>query len=83
MFSSWYIKGAIRAFRYTSQPHRDTEKEVNMFGTLVFQLPTSEGFTGGEFTVTHQGATKTLDMSTGSESEFSMVSFYADCEHEL
>ena len=63
--------------------HRDTEKEVNMFGTLVFQLPTSEGFTGGEFTVTHQGATKTLDMSTGSESEFSMVSFYADCEHEL
>ena len=54
-----------------------------MFGTLVFQLPTSEGFTGGEFTVTHQGVSKTLEMSTGSESEFSLVSFYADCEHEL
>ena len=63
--------------------HRDTEKEVNMFGTLIIQLPTSEGFSGGEFTVTHQGVTKTLDLCTGSENEFCSISFYADCEHEL
>ena len=63
--------------------HRDTEKEVNMFGTLIIQLPTSEGFSGGEFTVTHQGVTKALNLSTGSENEFCSVSFYADCEHEL
>lgn len=64
-------------------PHRDTEKEVNMFGTLVLQLPTSEGFTGGDFTVTHQGVTKTLDLATGSDNAFNVVSFYADCEHQL
>jgi hypothetical protein len=63
--------------------HRDTEKEKNMFGTLVIQLPTSEGFTGGEFTVRHQGITKKLNLSVGSDNEFCSVSFYADCEHEL
>jgi hypothetical protein len=63
--------------------HRDTEKERNMFGTLIIQLPTSEGFTGGEFTVTHQGTTKTLNLSARSDNEFCSVSFYADCEHEL
>jgi hypothetical protein len=63
--------------------HRDTEKEVNMFGTLILQLPTSEGFTGGDFTVTHQGVTRTFDLSAGSDNQLAMVSFYADCEHEL
>ena len=63
--------------------HRDIEKEVNMFGTLVLQLPTSEPFTGGEFTVTHQGVSKTLDMATASDTEFRTAAFYADCEHVI
>jgi hypothetical protein len=65
------------------KPHRDTEKEVGMFGTMILQLPTSDGFTGGLLTVQHDGMTKTVDMTNGSDNEFQVVSFYADCEHQL
>jgi hypothetical protein len=47
--------------------HRDTEKEAHMFGTLIVQLPTSEGYEGGMLTVSHNGATKTFDLSIGSD----------------
>ena len=63
--------------------HRDTEKEPHMFGTLILQLPTSDGFQGGEFTVSHRGVTKSVDLSIRSDDEFHTVVFYADCEHEL
>ena len=63
--------------------HRDTEKEPHMFGTMILQLPTSDGFQGGEFTVSHGSATKNIDLSVNSDNEFQTVSFYADCEHKL
>ena len=63
--------------------HRDTEKEPHMFGTLLIQLPTSDGFQGGELTVSHRGDTKRFNLSVDSDNEFHAVSFYADCEHEL
>jgi hypothetical protein len=63
--------------------HRDTEKEPHMFGTLLLQLPTSDGFQGGALTVSHHGVTKSIDLSLNSDNEFQTVSFYADCEHEL
>jgi 2OG-Fe(II) oxygenase superfamily len=64
-------------------PHRDTEKEVGMFGTLIIQLPTSEGFTGGTLTVTHGGESKTINISGGNDEEFHAIAFYADCQHQL
>jgi hypothetical protein len=44
--------------------HCDTEKEAGMFGTLILQLPSP--FTGGAFTVSHQGETKTFVQESDS-----------------
>ncbi|CAN0450803.1 unnamed protein product, partial [Hapterophycus canaliculatus] len=33
------------------RPHKDTEKEAGMFGTLVVQLPTASGHEGGTLLV--------------------------------
>jgi hypothetical protein len=64
-------------------PHRDTEKEIGMFGTLIIQLPTSEGFMGGELTVKHEGGSKTIDLSIDNDDNFQAIAFYSDCEHQL
>lgn len=40
------------------RPHKDTEKESGMFGTLVVQLPTAIGHEGGTLVVRHQGRKK-------------------------
>jgi 2OG-Fe(II) oxygenase superfamily len=61
--------------------HRDSEKEEGMFGTLVIQLPSL--FTGGAFTVSHLGETKTFVQERDSKSDFKYIAFYADCEHQL
>jgi 2OG-Fe(II) oxygenase superfamily len=61
--------------------HRDTEKEEGMFGTLILQLPSK--FTGGAFTVSHQGETKTLVQQSKSENDAKYIAFYSDCEHQL
>ncbi|CAM9692084.1 unnamed protein product, partial [Scytosiphon promiscuus] len=37
------------------KPHKDTEKEAGMFGTLVVQLPTYDGHEGGTLVVRHRG----------------------------
>jgi hypothetical protein len=42
-------------------PHKDTEKEEGMFGTLVIQLPSY--FTGGDLSVWHNGEVKTFDLA--------------------
>lgn len=36
------------------RPHKDTEKEAGMFGTLVVQLPTAQGHEGGALVVRHR-----------------------------
>ncbi|CBJ49071.1 conserved unknown protein [Ectocarpus siliculosus] len=36
------------------RPHKDTEKEAGMFGTLVVQLPTAAGHNGGALIVRHR-----------------------------
>ncbi|CAM9611269.1 unnamed protein product [Pylaiella littoralis] len=36
------------------RPHKDTEKEAGMFGTLVVQLPTARGHEGGALVVRHR-----------------------------
>ena len=64
------------------RPHRDSEKESGMFGTLVVLLPAA--YTGGELVVEHAGQRRTIDRSGGEQWRgFSYAAFYADCKHEV
>src|ERR1035438_7931677 len=47
----------------TGSPHRDSEKEEGMFGTLVVLLPSL--YAGGELVVEHAGERRTIDVSAG------------------
>ncbi|KAL7496125.1 hypothetical protein ACHAWT_005551 [Skeletonema menzelii] len=62
-------------------PHRDSEKEEGMFGTLVIVLPSQ--FTGGELVVKHKGETQTFKQEGLSSFGSQYAAFYADCKHEL
>jgi 2OG-Fe(II) oxygenase superfamily len=62
-------------------PHRDSEKEDGMFGTLILQLPSA--FSGGGLTVKHDGKTKSFYHERDSASSIHAMAFYADCEHEF
>ena len=62
-------------------PHRDSEKEQGMFGTLVIVLPSQ--FTGGELVVKHKGETETFRQEEKSSFFSQYAAFYADCKHEL
>ncbi|KAG0586634.1 hypothetical protein KC19_2G105300 [Ceratodon purpureus] len=63
--------------------HRDTEKEKGMFATLILQLPTEEGYTGGNLVVKHHNETKKFDAHMVSTLGFCYTVFFADCLHEL
>ncbi len=62
-------------------PHRDSEKEPGMFGTLVIALPST--FQGGELVVEHDEQQHTLSMQALSGAEVAWAAFYSDCRHEL
>jgi 2OG-Fe(II) oxygenase superfamily len=62
-------------------PHRDTEKEDGMFGTMILQLPSA--YDGGDITVKHGDQTKTISLFQESDSTYHAVAFFADCEHQL
>ena len=62
------------------QPHRDTEKQAGMIGTLVVSLPT-EG-SGGELVVTHMGREEVIDLCVDDVGTLAFAAFYADCTHE-
>ena len=63
-------------------PHKDSEKEKGMFGTLVIGLPSPH--TGGELVIRFDDREEIVDLSSAA-SNFKMpyVAFYADCEHEI
>lgn len=63
-------------------PHKDSEKEKGMFGTLIIGLPSKH--TGGELFVRFDGKEEIVDFSEAT-ANFKMpyVAFYADCEHEI
>lgn len=63
-------------------PHKDSEKEKGMFGTLVIGLPSKH--TGGELVVRFEGVEEVASFAPGSD-EYSIhcAAFYADCEHEI
>jgi hypothetical protein len=63
-------------------PHKDSEKEKGMFGTLVIGLPSKH--TGGELVVRFEGKEEVVDFSAASgDYKISYAAFYADCDHEI
>lgn len=63
-------------------PHKDSEKEIGMFGTLVIGLPSKH--TGGELVVSFGGVEEIADFSEDSgDYKIDFAAFYADCDHEV
>ncbi len=63
-------------------PHKDSEKEPGMFGTLVVGVPSKH--TGGELFVRFDGKEEVADFSVATSNyKMPFVAFYADCEHEI
>lgn len=63
-------------------PHKDSEKEKGMFGTLIIGLPSAH--TGGELDVNFDGRKKPIDFSEACNSyKIPYTAFFADCEHEV
>ncbi|EFJ36725.1 hypothetical protein SELMODRAFT_403361 [Selaginella moellendorffii] len=63
--------------------HRDTEKEDGMFATMILQLPTSTGHSGGALAVRQGRQGCEFDFSDGSSSHYFSTIFFCDCEHLL
>lgn len=62
------------------KPHKDTEKEPNMFGTLVICLPSE--YTGGELVATHCGRRKVIELAWPAECHV-YTAWYSDVTHEV
>jgi len=63
-------------------PHKDSEKEKGMFGTLVIGLPSKH--TGGELVVSFGGVEEIANFSENSgDYKIDYAAFYADCDHEI
>ena len=63
-------------------PHKDSEKEKGMFGTLVIALPSKHK--GGKLIVRFDGRQESIAFSkTVSNYKMAYAAFYADCEHEI
>lgn len=63
-------------------PHKDSEKEKGMFGTLVIELPSK--YTGGELVVTFEGVQEVVSFANDTSNyQINYVAFYADCEHQV
>lgn len=63
-------------------PHKDSEKEKGMFGTLVIGLPSTHS--GGELLVRFDGKEKSISFDTWAANyEIPYAAFYADCDHEI
>ena len=63
-------------------PHKDSEKEKGMFGTLIIGLPSKH--TGGELVVSFEGVKEIANFSEDSgDYKIDYAAFYADCDHEV
>jgi hypothetical protein len=64
-------------------PHKDSEKEKGMFGTLVIGLPSK--YTGGELVVSFGGVEEIANFSEdpGDYNKIHYAAFYANCDHEV
>jgi 2OG-Fe(II) oxygenase superfamily len=61
-------------------PHRDSEKEKGMFGTMVINLPSK--YVGGDLVVNFEEESAVISFEN-TEKKINVAAFYADCEHEL
>lgn len=63
-------------------PHKDSEKEKGMFGTLIIGLPSNHK--GGELEVNFDNRERSIDFSEACNSyKIPFVGFFADCIHEV
>jgi hypothetical protein len=63
-------------------PHKDSEKDKGMFGTLVIELPAKHS--GGELVVRFDGREEWISfMEANDRYQLGYAAFYADCEHEI
>lgn len=63
-------------------PHKDSEKENGMFGSLIIGLPSKHS--GGELAVRFDGREEVVDFSEAAgQYKIPYAAFYADCEHEI
>lgn len=63
-------------------PHKDSEKEKGMFGSLVIGLPSAHS--GGELLIRFDGKEECIDFSRDAANyRIPYAAFYADCEHEV
>jgi len=63
-------------------PHKDTEKEKGMFGSMIIGLPSQ--YTGGELVIQFEGVTEVADFAQNSNAySINYAAFYADCDHEV
>ncbi len=63
-------------------PHKDSEKEAGMFGTLIIGLPSRHS--GGSLFVRFNGQEEVIDFSdAANDYKLPFAAFFADCEHEI
>ncbi|MBX2924446.1 MAG: 2OG-Fe(II) oxygenase [Chitinophagaceae bacterium] len=63
-------------------PHKDSEKEKGMFGTLIIGLPSQ--YTGGELEISFEGIKETAAFAKANANHsINYAAFYADCDHEV
>jgi hypothetical protein len=63
-------------------PHKDSEKEKGMFGTLIIGLPSQ--YTGGELVIRFEGTEEVADFAKKTTNHtINYAAFYADCDHEV
>ncbi len=63
-------------------PHKDSEKEKGMFGTLTIVFPCRH--TGGELVVSFDNKEEVVNFAKdSSDYKISYAAFYADCDHEI
>lgn len=63
-------------------PHKDSEKEKGMFGTLIIGLPSKHS--GGELVLSFDGKEHSVSFAEDcTNQKLPYVAFYADCQHEI
>lgn len=63
--------------------HSDTKTGKSTFATLLLQLPTDEGYTGGKLLVKQFNAIRVFDCHMVSTLGFCYTVFFTDCLHEV
>ncbi|WP_437638384.1 2OG-Fe(II) oxygenase [Sorangium sp. So ce854] len=62
-------------------PHQDSERDDDMVGTLVVELPSRHD--GGVVVVQHHGEKRIFGGAARGPKDLSLLAFYADCHHEV